>query len=160
MSDFHASLDRALAGHETPNGNTYWFDEAYRFDGPTPNPFVDAFPGDWKDVGFTDLTDLKPMQDKVNADIERLSESVLRGAVSRPSHPMYDIRWRDPRPVTREVVINDLGTIAEIMADCERPYQEAARRYERIWLQAWIAATKPDWRSPLCEQEIPAEGVE
>lgn len=176
MSDFHRSLDRAINSR-----CDYWaIDETTAYDPHTDWGLSGDALGDlmaardlmerqpsrppvsqWPDVGYVndEIVDIRKIQDKINAGIKRLAQIALSPAIFESRGP-YGIRWRDPE------IVRPLSDMESLMAELESPVHEAVRRYQRYYSNAAVTfLAGVDWDSfvvgtPLCDQDIPAEGVE
>lgn len=111
----------------------------------------------WSDIGWIDetsqwlLPDLKPIQDKINRDLTRLSQVALSSALFKPPSD-YDIRWRDSESTSMRATME----AARVMMESLPPRPS----YYGLWLKSRAEVTESDWRDPLADQEIPAEGTE
>lgn len=184
MSDFHASLDRAL---EHEDGAYERFVEAvpraiiaqddttvtfrvspgtpqerhYRFTEPLEAPEAAQPLGEgWQSTGWVDegweTTDLRAIQQKINRDISDLAARSLGFAFFSPPEPLEN----DP--------LADLQHARDLMESAER-WPPAT---DRFWAQRWVQPLEftasietiellcGAGLIPLCERQIPAEGTE
>lgn len=144
MSDFHASIDRALEAMDgSPLASRYFMPE------PLENPLgVPPLSGAWVELGYVDevqewpRADLIPLMKRINERVAERAMAINAFAVRRS--PSYDDSWF-PRDTS---FLDDFDPNEHI---------RAMRFYSNAWIGDLMG---PMPGTPLCELEVPAEGVE
>lgn len=127
MSDFHASLDRAL----DPDPHTDW--------GITPEALLLS-----SGKVMPAIPNLTALMDRINRDVSERVARINFFAYRRPIE--YDDSWlpRDESFIERH--------------DPAERYYSPERYYSNEWIQTLLGPMP--FATPLCDQELPAEGVE